>query len=82
LDDYGKLGRFGGDDLLEIEPACSGTEVEFIGGAVVGTFATMGKVLLVICSERSLRVGVEGFEPGGELDACWVDGMWIADMVA
>jgi hypothetical protein len=41
----------------------------------------VGKVLLIICSEISLRVGVEGFELGLNPVPAGVEGMWIADMV-
>jgi len=61
---------------MEIEPACSGAEVKFIGNVVVVVLVVHvvgweGKTPLVIFAESGLGVGVEGLEPSSELGACW-----------
>jgi hypothetical protein len=61
---------------MEIKTARSGTEAKFIGNVlvvitVVAVIGWEGKEPLVIFVESVLRVGVEGFEPSGELGACW-----------
>ena len=56
--------------MLDIELACSGSSLEFVGGAIVGVFIFVRKALLMICFESNFGIGLEGFEPGGELDAC------------
>jgi hypothetical protein len=61
---------------MEIEPACSGTKTKFIGDVVIVVVVVPvvgweGKDPLVICAESGLGVGVECFEPSGELGACW-----------
>jgi hypothetical protein len=61
---------------MEIELACSGTKAKFIGGVVIAVVIAPvvgweGEDPLVICAESGLGVGVECFEPSGELGACW-----------
>jgi hypothetical protein len=73
LEEDGDLGWFQVEDLLDIESTGSSTETDFVGDSIANVVVVIAfvEILPVICSDSRLGFGVEGFEPGGEVEPDW-----------